>query len=77
MPKNLKLNLNELKVQSFVTALSTSEKIRIKGGGPEAYKTLIGPSCIECTFTCGTNCSCGTDCNTCSPSWCSGNEGCC
>jgi hypothetical protein len=32
MPKKIKLNLEDLKVESFVTALNYKEKDRIKGG---------------------------------------------
>jgi hypothetical protein len=32
MPKKIKLNLEDLKVESFVTTLNDEEKYRIKGG---------------------------------------------
>lgn len=70
MPKKLKLNLNDLKIQSFVTTLKSSEEEILKGGADTGTN---GESCTcntNCTcYTCGT---CGTWCNTCRPSICSG-----
>lgn len=77
MPKKLKLNLNELKVQSFVTALTDEEKDKYRGAGSDKCDDTGGAAtCVPCTNTCGT-CSCGTACQTCSPSWCSGGANCC
>ncbi len=73
MPKNLKLNLNELKVQSFVTALTSEEKDRFKGGGSDGCDSpTTKVTHCSCNGSCGGSCSCGSDCLTCSPSWCSG-----
>lgn len=64
MPKKLKLGLNGLKVQSFVTSLHNEEKSGVKGG-------VSDPICSEnnCDTTpygtCETYQTCETDCGTC------------
>ena len=68
MPKKIKLNLNDLKVQSFVTALDDKDKKKIEGGGSSG---CTGPD-EDCTF-----CSQDTACNSCRPSVCSGTVACC
>ncbi|MDQ1274419.1 MAG: hypothetical protein QG591_3049 [Planctomycetota bacterium] len=70
MGKKVKLNVNDLKVQSFVTALNGPEKDRVKGKGD----TSIASDCCTPTGTntgdpcymtvCGTICG-GTGCGTC------------
>lgn len=52
MPKKLKLNLKDLKVQSFVTTLKDTENKLLKGGGSE-FSCPTGPGttnrdCICC-----------------------------
>lgn len=44
MGKNLKLDLKDLKVQSFVTDLEDEEKAKVKGGLPW--------TCVTCNFYC-------------------------
>lgn len=68
MPKKLKLNLNDLKVQSFVTALTDEEKNRFKGAGSDGCDSG-GTALTHCT--CVTRCTC-----TCQPSECSGLQCC-
>lgn len=45
MPKKLKLNLGDLKIQSFVTSLDDSDAKGVKGGATELGFT--------CNFKCG------------------------
>jgi hypothetical protein len=69
MPKKLRLDLDGLRVQSFVTSLDKRDKSKIKGG------LTINSNCPDCTevdcytqtcFTeCGTCNTCQTDCGTC------------
>lgn len=59
MPKKLKLNLNELKVQSFITTLNDAERNMLRGGGSEEQVSCTGPDCVE-SCTCPTDCSCAT-----------------
>ena len=75
MPKKLNLDLNGLKVQSFVTSLDKRDESKIKGGS--VVNTVCPPTiCPECepTGTCYTNCgtcvtctceTCNTNCGTC------------
>jgi hypothetical protein len=64
MPNKIKLNLEDLKVESFVTELNNAEKDNLRGGthikcgsyqctvdctGPEECGTVTGsPRCIAC-----------------------------
>lgn len=75
MPKRLKLNLDELKVQSFVTSLKADSKKIIGGEDVTSASpaceitciTCIGPTCAltACFVTrCGT-CNTGTPCAHC------------
>lgn len=48
MAKKMKLNLEDLKVQSFVTSLKNDEKIALKGGKPpvpETYQLCASDFC--------------------------------
>jgi hypothetical protein len=73
MPKKLKLDLNGLRIQSFVTSLDKRDKSKVRGG---ITASLNCPDCTEgCpTQTCYTNC--GT-CNTCTCDTCETNCGTC
>ncbi len=76
MPKKLKLDLNGLKVQSFVTSVDNSVQKKIKAGistrpcsetcGP-CYTETCYTECGTCETECGTcaTCTCATDCGTC------------
>ncbi len=64
MPKKLKLKLEDLKIQSFVTLLTEDEKKKFKGGGSVDCDSTHYP-CCHTTFE-----------PTCRPSYCSG-EVCC
>jgi hypothetical protein len=61
MSKKIKLNLEDLKVESFVTSLNNKQKNMIKGGSN------------FCTWTCGTNC--GSNC-LCATFDCASDNGC-
>lgn len=66
MPRKIKLNLNDLKVQSFVTALNEYDKAKIKGGTDTADDDCDTSTCR----TCYTRCTCDTACGgTCMPSY--------
>lgn len=68
MPKKLKLNLNDLKVQSFVTALDEREKRGFKGGttggddGCPPTCATCPATCAQTCFTCITNYTAGVPC---------------
>jgi hypothetical protein len=63
MPKKLKLGLNDLKVQSFVTSLKNEEKSLVKGASDPLCSEL---DCETTPYgTCETYQTCPTDCNTC------------
>jgi hypothetical protein len=47
MPKKIKLNLEDLKVESFVTELNKNEKKEVKGGGGTVAGTSCNRPCIE------------------------------
>ncbi len=55
MPKNLKLNLENLKIKSFVTSLGEKKQGEIRGGATAS-------NCEECSYY--------SECDTCSPSMC-------
>jgi hypothetical protein len=62
MPKKLRLDLGNLKVQSFVTSLEGDEASKVKAGATN--DTMCLPGCSdECTDT-EVSCSCYT-CDTC------------
>jgi len=68
MPKKLKLNLKDLRVQSFVTALTDAEKKQFIGGDDSADNnnspnTARGTYC-DCNTVCANTCaaSCGGTC---------------
>ncbi len=63
MPKKIKLNLSDLKVQSFVTNLNEKEKNELKGGAS------LPNDCYSYPNDCYTN---DPTCVTCGPSICSG-----
>lgn len=44
MSKNIKLDLKDLKVQSFITSLEDDDKAKVKGGLPN--------TCVTCDFYC-------------------------
>lgn len=46
MPKKVKLNMEGLKIQSFVTSLEDSQKEEVKGGLPYTCRT-----CGDCSWT--------------------------
>lgn len=56
MPKKLKLNIQELKVQSFVTLLSEDEKNVFKGGGTD-IDDCSTQSCLSNCVTCPPICT--------------------
>ncbi len=61
MPKKLKLDLNALKVQSFVTSLPDKDKSKIKGGdvvtkNPGGTCTCATACLTDCLGTCDINC---------------------
>ncbi len=68
MPKKMKLNTTDFKVQSFVTSLNDDHKKKVVGGGtvtewklrcdPSCQATCMG-SCYSCYNTC--NWTCGAD----------------
>lgn len=72
MDKKLKLSLEDLKVQSFVTALSEEEQLLIKGAG--VTQGTCSNATAGCTSTCPTTaaysngctngyCTCETNCS--------------
>jgi GWxTD domain-containing protein len=66
--KKMRLKLKDLKVQSFITALSDAEKIRIKGGAPEISNN--GEPCPTCPKppydgTCCPPLTAHSECNVC------------
>jgi hypothetical protein len=62
MPKKLKLDLNGLRIQSFVTSLEKRDESKIKGG------LTVNTNCPE---TCATDCgTCGTQCGSCDTCTC-------
>lgn len=71
MSKKLKLNLEDLKVQSFITALTDEEKNNYKAAGSGADDCNTA-SCGGVTCT-----NCNSGCLTCQISWCSGPSACC
>jgi hypothetical protein len=65
MPKKLKLNLSDLKVQSFVTSLNKEDKQNIKGGtDPVACSLTLIWCCAYTPVSCETCETCET-CKTC------------
>lgn len=60
MPKKMKLNLEELNVQSFVTSLDDEKSKHILGGGE------TDDTCVSCEGTCDNSngCICTTTCPT-------------
>ena len=71
MPKKLKLHLNELKVQSFITELDDSASKQFWGGKTiNSCDSALGSWC-DCPTACANTCnSCGSQCATCVPSAC-------
>lgn len=55
MPKKLKLNLNELKVQSFVTSLDSERLKMVNGGGTGELCDAASGTWITCVGGCQTN----------------------
>ncbi len=49
MPKKVKLNIQDLKVQSFVTSLEDDSKAKAKAGGPVLPETCA--TCDLCSWT--------------------------
>lgn len=47
MPKKTKLNIQDLKVQSFITSLEDDSQAKVKGGLPPSCNTCE----IECSYT--------------------------
>jgi len=62
MPKKLKLNMDELKIQSFITALSDEEKRNLKGAGTGVDCDTTGSVCCTSNQNCGSICQtqCGS-----------------
>lgn len=79
MPKKLRLDLKDLKVQSFVTSLEEKTRSRIIGGVQDSIRegcpdpppgtSMCNTVCNTCFNTCGLSCggTCASDCtcNTC------------
>jgi len=53
----MKLSLEDLEVQSFITALSDAEKRQMKGGTQPTY--TCGDATAGCPQTCVTHCAPG------------------
>lgn len=51
MPKKIKLNLNDLKVQSFVTTLNDWEKNELKGGTTNSWDEDCPQTCMSACIT--------------------------
>ena len=60
MEKKIKLGLEDLKVQSFVTALSEQEQMVIKGAG--VTTSSCQPASSGCASTCPTTSRCSGGC---------------
>ena len=57
MPKKLKLNLKDLKVQSFITALTDDEKNQFIGGANNnSPNTAVNTYC-DCLTVCANTCA--------------------
>jgi hypothetical protein len=74
MPKKLKLDINNLKVQSFVTSLENRDKTKIKAGADKTrdYDTFPCNTCDDpcepsfggtCVYTCDGTCLNTCDCS--------------
>ncbi len=65
MPKKLKVDLKDLKVNSFVTSLDDGVKGKVKGGTGTINPFICSVSCFEsCLGNCPTD-TCETDCGSC------------
>lgn len=77
MPKKLKLNISNLKVQSFVTSLDKHKEAMIKGGASNsncaictdysACETCVPSMCDENTCSCADTCFTCRSCETIAP----------
>jgi len=65
--KKMKFNVDELKVQSFVTSLNNEEKFSLNGGSgdyPTTGWTVETVKQCTCYYTCGSG-QCSAQSNTC------------
>ncbi|MBX7047408.1 MAG: pinensin family lanthipeptide [Ignavibacteria bacterium] len=52
--KKMKFNVDDLKVQSFVTSLNSEEKFSLNGGSDDQYSVLHETKVTcTCIYTCG------------------------
>ncbi len=68
MPKKIKLNLNDLKVQSFVTAFDDKEKREFIGGTSDdggVCPPTCGSQCATVCSLCFTQCTGSPICEAC------------
>jgi hypothetical protein len=60
MSKQMKLNLGELKVTSFLTSLDQEQENEIKGGltetDPRVCTRVTNCTCLTCGASCGNTC---------------------
>jgi hypothetical protein len=64
MPKKLKLDLEGLKVNSFVTSVADGVKGKVKGGAVTLFSECSLPCIESCWGYCPTE-TCQTDCGSC------------
>jgi purine nucleoside permease len=54
--KKLKFNVTDLKIQSFVTSLTSEEKVNLRGGSEDMPTLGVGIETVKictCFYTCG------------------------
>jgi len=65
--KKMKFNVADLKIQSFVTSLTSEEKMKLNGGSEDMPTYGVGVDTIKictCFYTCGSG-MCSAQSNTC------------